>query len=634
MSLLMDEELQHQVEMYNMEDGGREEDGEGGIPEEEEPDVYSQLEQRERDLLLAAELGKALLEKNQDLEKKAEQASDEFSHRIEELEQEKYGLHLRLEKMEMEYENTVKELQYDINHLHQQLEDNQHNSLLGDKERSHTIRDLVQQNERLTEQIRQCNVREEELGEEIQKLKDKIAIRHTNSSEHHSQLDLMRQEIELLTERKADLERRVYSLNQDKLSNTCSLEETQERILLLERQSIEKDVQINKQTRELVELQETNMHLQATIDHITLHRSSDNNKADQSQTLFNELSQLSSGTEHEHARTPSTSNGSDQLSLNDSWQRSMSAEMLDMDDFECDDDIELPGLLAHSTMSPDLDFLPEFPRPVAPALDCEDDLMRKVVLDVFKQLKKMIAEIRGEEISSFCSSFDDDPSSRGDKAAQLVGLLGELRDLMEDMQMFPCRKSDAMGLDSRAVAGMEEHIGELQRELDMTQRHLEQNQLDLQLRDEQLEQKNREFSNMAHKLQAQHSQLMAVRSERDQLQNNQLPDLTSNDVVEQARKERDETSLKNHELETELVQCKMEMMNLNNQLLAAIRQKVLLSQELDQWQADMEELLDVQLHKRIQEESDKEQVEVKLEQMSKNKSPGNFFTRNIKKHAS
>ncbi|ESO97351.1 hypothetical protein LOTGIDRAFT_159380 [Lottia gigantea] len=474
------------------------------------------------------------------------------------------------------------------------------------------------------------SMREEELSEEIQKLKDKIAIRHTNSSEHNSQLELMRQEIDILTDRKQDLERRVHGLTQDKLSNTCSLEETQERILMLERQSIEKDVLINKQTRELTELQETNLHLQATIDHVTRDKANETNKSDTSQTLFSELSQLSS---REKVRTPSTSNGSDQLSLNDSWHRSMSAEMLDdMDDFECDDDIELPGLLAHSTMSPDLDFLPEFPRPNAPGPDMEDDIMRKVVIDVYRQLKRMIAEIRGEDVSGSSSkSSDDESSSRGDKAAQLVGLLGELKDLMDDMQMFPHRRNDMMGLDSRAVAGMEEHIGELQRELDMTHRHLEQNQLDLQLRDEQLEQKNREFSNMAHKLQAQHNQLSLIRAERDKLQNNLVENLTTDDVVQQTRRERDETSQRNIELETELAQCKLEMMNLNNQLLGAIRQKVLLSQELDQWQADMEELLDVQLHKRIQEESDKEEVEVKLEQMSKSKTPGNFFTRNIKK---
>ena len=39
---------------------------------EEEEDVYSQLAQKERDLVLAAELGKALLERNDELERRNE----------------------------------------------------------------------------------------------------------------------------------------------------------------------------------------------------------------------------------------------------------------------------------------------------------------------------------------------------------------------------------------------------------------------------------------------------------------------------------------------------------------------------------------------------------------------------------
>jgi len=52
----------------------------------EEEDVYglrAQLEQKEHDLVLAAELGKALLEKNADLERRLEQTADELNTRIE-----------------------------------------------------------------------------------------------------------------------------------------------------------------------------------------------------------------------------------------------------------------------------------------------------------------------------------------------------------------------------------------------------------------------------------------------------------------------------------------------------------------------------------------------------------------------
>ena len=49
----------------------------------QESDVYSMLAQKERDLILAAELGKALLEKNQELAIRHQQLIEEYSQKIE-----------------------------------------------------------------------------------------------------------------------------------------------------------------------------------------------------------------------------------------------------------------------------------------------------------------------------------------------------------------------------------------------------------------------------------------------------------------------------------------------------------------------------------------------------------------------
>ena len=48
-----------------------------------EIDIYAQLQQKERDLILAAELGKALLEKNEDLSKQNEKIAEDFSQKLE-----------------------------------------------------------------------------------------------------------------------------------------------------------------------------------------------------------------------------------------------------------------------------------------------------------------------------------------------------------------------------------------------------------------------------------------------------------------------------------------------------------------------------------------------------------------------
>lgn len=46
-------------------------------------DLWTQLQKKESDLLLAAELGKALLEKNEDLAKQQEKMIEEYSKKLE-----------------------------------------------------------------------------------------------------------------------------------------------------------------------------------------------------------------------------------------------------------------------------------------------------------------------------------------------------------------------------------------------------------------------------------------------------------------------------------------------------------------------------------------------------------------------
>ena len=50
---------------------------------EGDDDIYRQLAQKEKDLLLAAELGKALLEKNEELNQKYEMLQEEYSQVVE-----------------------------------------------------------------------------------------------------------------------------------------------------------------------------------------------------------------------------------------------------------------------------------------------------------------------------------------------------------------------------------------------------------------------------------------------------------------------------------------------------------------------------------------------------------------------
>ena len=60
---------------------------------EEVTDVRALLAQKEKDLILAAELGKALLEKNEDLSQQNEKMAEEFSKQLEVREDQTFNIH-------------------------------------------------------------------------------------------------------------------------------------------------------------------------------------------------------------------------------------------------------------------------------------------------------------------------------------------------------------------------------------------------------------------------------------------------------------------------------------------------------------------------------------------------------------
>ncbi|XP_033934285.1 BICD family-like cargo adapter 1 [Pseudochaenichthys georgianus] len=129
------------------------------LPDQETPspgqhaDLLSLLRQKEKDLVLAAKLGKALLERNQDLTKQYERMHKDLNEKLENLEQEKHELRRRLERREGEWEGGVAELEADVQQLQGELDQNQLQLREAERDKSTAIRELSNQNHRLLEQL-------------------------------------------------------------------------------------------------------------------------------------------------------------------------------------------------------------------------------------------------------------------------------------------------------------------------------------------------------------------------------------------------------------------------------------------------------------------------------------------------
>lgn len=82
---------------------------------------------------------------------------------------------------------------------------------------------------------------EEVLSSELQALKDQVNLKRSSMNEHVSHLESLREEINLLMGRKMELERRIELLQGEREGLSSTLDESADRIIMLEKQTREQD---------------------------------------------------------------------------------------------------------------------------------------------------------------------------------------------------------------------------------------------------------------------------------------------------------------------------------------------------------------------------------------------------------
>ncbi|XP_027890047.1 BICD family-like cargo adapter 1 isoform X2 [Xiphophorus couchianus] len=253
--------------------------GERGVDEElaelEAPavghsaDMLLLFRQKEKDLVLAAKLGKALLERNQDLTKQYEKMHKDLCEKLEHLEQEKHELRRRFESREGEWEGRVAELETDVQHLQGELERHQVQLREADRDKTKAISELSEQNHRLLEQLSRAADVERQLSTQVHSLRDDFREKSVSTRQHMTRLETLQAEIKMLSERKMELERRVTAMIEENELLQNTVDDLRERMLVLEKQRHEKDLQLRQSQLELQEAQVSHRQLTAKLAELT-----------------------------------------------------------------------------------------------------------------------------------------------------------------------------------------------------------------------------------------------------------------------------------------------------------------------------------------------------------------------------
>ncbi|XP_051964024.1 BICD family-like cargo adapter 1 [Xyrauchen texanus] len=239
----------------------------------QDKDLLALFRQKEKDLVLAAKLGKALLERNQDLTKQYEKMTKDLNDKLELLEQEKHELRRRLESREGEWEGRVAELETDVKHLQGELEKQQVQLRDADRDRSRTISELSEQNHLLLEQLSRAAKVEKQLFTQVHSLQDDFRDKSISTNQHMTRLEILQAEIKTLTEHKQELERRVNAVLEENEQLQSTVDDMRERTLVLEKQCHEKNLQLRQSQLELQEVRLSHRQLSARLEELTEERS-------------------------------------------------------------------------------------------------------------------------------------------------------------------------------------------------------------------------------------------------------------------------------------------------------------------------------------------------------------------------
>ncbi|XP_062887241.1 BICD family-like cargo adapter 1 isoform X1 [Mobula hypostoma] len=238
----------------------------GEVPACVDPaDLLSLLRQREKEVHVAAELGKALLTENQDLKRENDRLEEEYSQKLEELEQEKYASRLKYEVRESEWEARVVELEGDVQQLQLELQKQQQYTREVEKVKVDMECDLSEQNQKLVEQLRKATKVEQTLAHEIHALRGMFMGKELLLNDSATIAQSLQAEITLLSEQKHNLEQRMVTMEKENLSLKSQHDSVQEQCSQLQQKNQEQSLQLTLSQEDFAEVQALNQQLQSRL---------------------------------------------------------------------------------------------------------------------------------------------------------------------------------------------------------------------------------------------------------------------------------------------------------------------------------------------------------------------------------
>ncbi|XP_058274034.1 BICD family-like cargo adapter 1 isoform X1 [Hemibagrus wyckioides] len=243
-------------------------------------EVRAALRRKEEELVLAAQLGNALLSENRQLKEEKTKLQEQYTEKIEELEQDRYDLRLKLQGCQAQWESQVGELERDVRVLSAQAERLTRQLSEAEREKSRSEEQHNQFSHQLQEQLQAAMEEKLAVTAELQSLK-KLGDRGHSRLQDEELINALKDEVARLTEREQSLEQHLKTVREE----NASLKDT---VSLLDEQLAMQKQQISRQTQQLAEacqevelgkgkVQDLQSQIEELQEEVSLQRTADGN---------------------------------------------------------------------------------------------------------------------------------------------------------------------------------------------------------------------------------------------------------------------------------------------------------------------------------------------------------------------
>uniref|UniRef100_A0A3B1J870 Si:ch211-235m3.5 n=1 Tax=Astyanax mexicanus TaxID=7994 RepID=A0A3B1J870_ASTMX len=244
-------------------------------PEEELPaygdgeDLLAALRQKEEEVLLAAQLGKALLLENRQLKEERGKLHEQYADKVEqELEQGRHELRLKLQDCQAQWESQVAELERDVRELRGQVEGLTRALSETEKEKSRDKQQHAEISQQLREQLQAAMDVERTVTAELHNLKQELRERGHPRPQDEELLSALKEQVARLTQREQALTERLETVCEENTELRDRVSSLHTRLALQEQQSRTQTQQLTEAWQEVETARCRSQELQAQMEEL------------------------------------------------------------------------------------------------------------------------------------------------------------------------------------------------------------------------------------------------------------------------------------------------------------------------------------------------------------------------------